>query len=369
MKREVLLYGDTNGNSDMLYFTGLRIPDPFFAFTLKGKKCALINALEIGRARRSKKLDEVFDLTSIGAKESLRGDGTVAAHILKKAKVRALLVPRNFPAYQLEFFRGQGFDVEIAEGGIFPKREIKTKDELGEIATANLVAAAGFHVAEEMLRQAKIVKNKLIVDGEILTSEMLRTEIEKIAISLGADAMNTIVAAGDQACDPHEVGHGPIAPNSLIVIDIFPRLRDSGYFGDMTRTFLKGKASPAQKKLVETVLLAQEVALESVCAGVNGADIHAAVEEVFRRADYKTEMKRGVWSGFFHSTGHGLGLDVHEAPSLSVRDCVLRAGQVVTVEPGLYYRGLGGCRMEDNVAVRKDGAELLSEYHYEWIVE
>lgn len=103
--------------------------------------------------------------------------------------------------------------------------------------------------------------------------------------------------------------------------------------------------------------------------GVNGADIHAAVEEVFRRANYKTEMKRGVWSGFFHSTGHGLGLDVHEAPSLSVRDCVLRAGQVVTVEPGLYYRGLGGCRMEDNVAVRKDGAELLSEYHYEWIVE
>ncbi|MBR7105387.1 MAG: aminopeptidase P family protein, partial [Opitutales bacterium] len=188
-------------------------------------------------------------------------------------------------------------------------------------------------------------------------------------LSKGADALYTIVAGGNQACNPHEVGHGAILPNSLIVADIFPRLRSTGYFGDMTRTFLKGEPTSAQSSLVETVIKAQKLALSKVKDGVDGSVIHNAVDDFFAKNGYFTEFKKGAWGGFFHSTGHGVGLDIHEKVSISPRKCILKTGNVITVEPGLYYRGIGGCRIEDTVAVEKNGMRKLSKYHYNWVIK
>ena len=372
MKREILLYGDSQSNADILYFTGIFVPDPFFAFTLGGKNCALVGSLEVGRLRENSKLDRVCDLSSelksLSA-SAVRDDVSVLSSVLKKNKVGSFYVPKNFPAYQLERLRSEGFDLQVLDTEIFPSREVKSRAEIAQIKRANSVAEAAFEYSEEILRNSKIERGILFWRGSALSSEILRAEIEKLCLSLGADAMHTIVAAGNQACNPHEVGHGAIPANSLIVIDIFPRLRDSGYFGDMTRTFLKGVPSEAQYRLVDAVLKAQSKAILSIKAGVDGADVHSLVRETFEKCGYKTECRRGVWSGFFHSTGHGLGLEVHEAPSLGLRGAKLKAGNVVTVEPGLYYRGLGGCRIEDNVAVEKSRARLLSDYHYRWIVE
>ena len=150
-------------------------------------------------------------------------------------------------------------------------------------------------------------------------------------------------------------------------MDIFPRVTATGYYGDMTRTFLRGKASDAQRSLVAAVRAAQLAAIKGIRAGVNGRDVHRRCVEVFDARGFRTEHGPKGSVGFFHGTGHGLGLAVHEAPRMSPSvDCPLRRGTVVTVEPGLYYPGLGGARVEDVVQVTSGAPRLLSRYHYRW---
>lgn len=372
-KREILLYGAARTDSDILYFCEAFVPDPFFAFTLGGKKCALLNALEVGRVGGSSALDRIFDATKASQALSKKlgrpvDECDVAAAVLKSAGVVSLLLPGRFPVAYADRLASAGFDIEICAGEIFPKRALKTAAQQASIKSANAVAARGFMAVETILRQSEISGGKIVWRGAPLTSEILIAEIEKTAVENGADALDTIAASGAQACDPHERGHGEIAPNSLIVVDIFPRMRDSGYYGDMTRTFLKGRPTTAQEKLVETVAKAQKIGIDALGDGVDGMRVHAAVEKFFEKNSYKTFEKGGRWRGFFHSTGHGVGLDVHEAPSLGRRECVLRRGNVVTVEPGLYYPEIGGCRIEDTLAICKGGAKYLSEYGYGWVI-
>ena len=168
------------------------------------------------------------------------------------------------------------------------------------------------------------------------------------------------MAGGDQACDPHERGSGPLFANSLIILDVFPRDAKTGYFGDMTRTVLRGRASEAQRKLWQTVKDGQALALKRIKAGVDGMTIHKAIQTLFKRRGYPTEVRKGKNVGFFHGTGHGLGLEIHEYPRL--QKVVLKERQVLTVEPGLYYPGLGGVRHEDVVVVTKTGCRILSRF-------
>jgi Xaa-Pro aminopeptidase len=186
-------------------------------------------------------------------------------------------------------------------------------------------------------------------------------------LEAGAISTNTIIAAGDQGCDPHERGSGPIRANELIIVDIFPRVIATGYFGDMTRTFLRGRASEAQRTLVAAVRSAQSAALKTIRAGVNGREVHGQVVEIFTARGFQTKHTPRGSVGFFHGTGHGLGLEVHEPPRMNASfDYRLKRGSVVTVEPGLYYPGIGGCRIEDVVQVTATGVKLLSSYHYDW---
>ena len=368
-KREILMYAAGERSADMLYFSGLQTPDPIFAFTNKGKKYGLLSSLESGRAKKYSTLDEIIEISEVCklAKITYSDIGALKV-ILKKNRIKALTIPADFPAKIYAELQANGFDINIADATIFPARRVKTNTELKEIRKANSVAAAGFTIAEEILRSSEIKSGKLYYNNQPLTSNFIRAEIEKTALSLGADSMNTIVASGNSACDPHDCGNGVIMANSMIVIDIFPRLKSSGYYGDMTRTFLKGKPTSAQIKIVEAVLAAQALALSEIKAGVDGAIVHKSVVDFFDKNGFKTYADKRGWHGFFHSTGHGLGLDVHESPSLGMRKSILEVGNVVTVEPGLYYKGIGGCRIEDNVVVTKTGVKMLSEYHYEWII-
>ncbi len=219
-----------------------------------------------------------------------------------------------------------------------------------------------------MLRASRIVGRRLVHRGAVLTSERLKFAIESACLEAGATSLHTIAAGGDQGCDPHERGSGPLRPHELIIVDVFPRLIANGYFGDMTRTFLRGRASDAQRALVVTVRAAQRAALRTVRAGVEGRVVHAAVVELFAARGYETKRKGGHSVGFFHGTGHGLGLEVHEPPRVSVAaDQPLPQGAVITIEPGLYYPGLGGCRIEDVVQVTTRGAPNATlAYPYQW---
>jgi len=201
--------------------------------------------------------------------------------------------------------------------------------------------------------------------GGMLTSERLRTEIESAILRAGGiPAGNSIIACGEQACDPHERGHGPLKAHQLIILDLFPRAR-SGYYGDLTRTVVRGTATEAQARLWEVCLLGQKLALGLLRQGANGGVIHREVTEFFTQNGYPTQRvgvgkdgSGGRWSGFFHGTGHGLGLDLHEEPRFGA--ATLRAGQVFTIEPGLYIPGVGGVRHEDVALITARGHKLLS---------
>jgi len=376
MKTPLLLYGDTRSNSDMLYLGGIHIHDAFFCFEYNGKAEAVLNPLELGRANKTSKFTKIYDyhkeLSLLPSKKRPYGDDCdVLCAILKSKKIKKLRVAYNFPVYYADRLSEAGFNLEVlsADERLIPSRDVKTEFEISEIRKANKVAEAGFSRVREILRQSKIKGKKLYFSGKILTSQFLISEIEKLALSLGADAIDTIAAGGVQACDPHCVGCGAISANSLIVVDIFPRLRASGYYGDMTRTFLKGTPSYAQEKLVNTVLQAQKNALAEIRAGADAANIHSKVCNYFEKNSYKTSFSKGAYSGFFHSTGHGVGLDIHEFPRLSKSHTKLKSGNVVTVEPGLYYSEIGACRIEDTVVVQKGGVKLLSNFDYNWIVK
>ena len=368
-----LLYADSINNPDQRYFGGIPVPDPFISFRAGRRKICVVGALEFGRVRRGSSFDVVLQLEAWHQRARARwperriGPAEVIVLLAEHYKIRSFTVPGDFPAGVAFKLVEQGLQIVPATGMIFPEREIKSPAETAALRAGNRCAALGIAAAEELLRLAKIKGRWLYHNGRKLTSEDLKFAIETACLRAGAVSLDTIAAGGDQACDPHESGHGPLHAGELIVVDVFPRVTATGYYGDMTRTFLRGHASDAQQRLVATVRAAQKAALDAIHAGVNGRDVHNLVAEFFEARHYPTRHTPNGSSGFFHGTGHGLGLAVHELPRISGSvDYELKTNAVVTVEPGLYYPGLGACRIEDVVQVTPGRPKLLSRFHYDW---
>ena len=370
----ILLYADSASNSDQLFFGRINVPDPFISFAIRGKKYAVVSALEFARVKRDSAFDIVLPLETYTKKATERfgklgrlSPAETIAVLAAELGQKTFVVPEDFPAgIYARLTSLHGIKLESVNGPIFPEREIKTPAEAAKIKRANACAATGIAAAEKILRECKISSGRLIWRRNPLTSERLRTAVEIACLEAGGLSIGTIVAGGNHACDPHHTGSGPLRANQLIVVDVFPRMQATGYHGDMTRTFLKGRASDFQKKLVSAVREAQLAALALIKAGTNGQAVHQAVNDTFTRRGFKTASTAKGSSGFFHGTGHGLGLALHEPPRVSTADHVLKAGSVVTVEPGLYYPGRGGCRIEDVVQVTGAKPKMLSDYHYDW---
>jgi len=370
------LYASDESSSDVLYLSGVHIPDDYLSMIVGKRKIAVVSLLEYSRVKTESKYTEVYELNSIRVKVSKNlkitlGEVGIAQIILyfkTMTKAEVVEIPRDFPAFILLELQAMGIRIKLVEGSFFQEREQKNTDELKSITIANKASALGFKVAESALKASKIKKGKLHLDSASLTSERLRFMIESALLEKGATAPTTIVAGGAQACDPHQVGYGALRANELIIIDIFPKVKASGYHGDMTRTFLKGQANNAQKSLVQSVRRAQKIAIAKIRPKVRGSTIHSAVVQSFLKDGYKTEKRStsDAYVGFIHSTGHGLGLDIHEPPSLSPKGSALKVGHVVTVEPGLYYPEIGACRIEDVLAVTQEGSKKLSSYTYAW---
>jgi len=227
-----------------------------------------------------------------------------------------------------------------------------------------MMAEVGLAEGIQTLKNARIGKNRRLSYHNVpLTSEKLRAIIDIAIIQAGGLASHTIVAGGRQACDPHEQGHGVLRAHEPIIIDIFPRSQKTGYFGDITRTVVKGRANESARRLYQTVARAQEIGFEKIESGVAGAEVHKAVKEFFDGQGYKTGRRDGCMQGFFHGTGHGLGLEIHETPRISATSSdYLRAGHVVTVEPGLYYQEIGGIRLEDVAFIASNNPRNLTKF-------
>ena len=368
-----LLFAASETNPDALYFGRVSVPDPFVALEVRGKKIAVVSALEFGRVKKTSAFDVVLPLERYAQRarelwpQRKPGPAEVIFLVAKDHRQTRYTVPEDFPSGVYEKLYELGLDLTVADGALFPAREIKSPAEAAAIREGNRCSARGFAVAERILRASRPRGRVLVHRGETLTSEKLKFAIEVACLEAGAVSASTIVAGGDQACDPHERGSGPLRPNELIIIDIFPRVSRSGFHGDMTRTFLRGRANDAQKNLVAAVRAAQLAALKSIRAGAHGRAIHGKVVDEFARRGFETKHGPAGSVGFFHGTGHGLGLAVHEPPRMSgTVDCILKKNSVVTVEPGLYYPGLGCCRIEDVVQVTSATPRMLSRYHYQW---
>jgi Xaa-Pro aminopeptidase len=368
-----LLYADTEHSADALYFGRVEVPDPFIAFGVRGRKIAVVSALEFGRIRRESAFDRVLPLETWAKKARAawprrRASAAEIIALLARAhRQRRFKVAQDFPAGIYRKLLRLGIVLEIADGPLFPERTIKTAEEAAAIRKGNRCSAAGLAAAERMLRASRIARGRLVYRGLPLTSERLKIAIETACLEAGAVSIGTIAAGGDQACDPHQRGSGPLRPNELIIVDVFPRVAATGYHGDMTRTFLRGQASAEQRALVEAVRASQLAAFAVLRAGASGRAVHEAAAQSLSGRGYKTKTTSRGSVGFFHGTGHGLGLDVHEPPRLSSRaEEPLPKGAVVTVEPGLYYPGLGGCRIEDVVQITDAKPRMLSNFHYRW---
>ena len=360
-RRAILLVEASERDSDLLWASGFRAGDPFVFAEIGGRTHILLTDLELGRGRKESKVDEVLSWSQM-AKDAKAAAGAeqiryseVIAHFLKSREVTALRVPAKFPLRLADELRQLGFDLETAPDPFYAARGRKTAEEVAHLEEAQQITESAMLFAIDQIRASEVRNGDLYLEGEPLDVARLKKMVRVFCLEREMALGEFIIAPGDQGCDPHDCGSGPLRADETIIIDIFPRHLNTLYWGDMTRTVVKGSASDELKKLHATVKEAQEAAVNAIAPGVTGDAVHAVVQEIFTREGYVTELKNGEWVGFFHGTGHGLGLDIHEPPRLMRGGPVLEEGMVVTVEPGLYYPGLGGCRIEDVVVVTAEG--------------
>lgn len=361
-----LIYADSEHCADMLYATGMHVPDPFLWARIRGKTYVVLSDLELGRGRRQARVDAVVPLSSLGKDKSKRRRSHPpaaenSALFLRRHRVRRVEVPHDFPLGMANLLHRHGITVQAKNGPFFPSRISKGPKEVASIKQTQRMAEAAMARCEEVLSASRPGRNKLLVyAGRGLTSEFLQGEINACLARMGATAAYTIVAGGNQACDPHEMGHGPLRAHAPIIVDIFPRTNRTGYWGDITRTFVRRTPSDAAGRLYEAVLDAQKDALSKIRTGADGRRIQREARALFESRGFSTGEKDGRCFGFFHGLGHGVGLEIHERPRFS--DGPLPKNAVVSVEPGLYYPGIGGVRIEDLVVVTDRGPKNLTTY-------
>jgi len=363
-----LIVADSERSADILYATRFFAPDAFIFLEAAGRRSVVLSDLEIDRGRRDARVDEVVAFSEVKSrvKSAKKGEPSfeqVLVQFLREKKVRRARVPYDFPTGMAAAVAAAGIRLDPVSGFFWPRREHKTDAEVKAIGKALRITEAGMARAMEVLRASRVSGRNLVWATRKLTSEILRAEIDSAILRAGGLPANTIVAGGLQACDPHERGSGPLRPHELIILDIFPRDARTGYFGDMTRTVVRGRASEARRRLWETVQRGQRMAFNGMKPGASGLAVHESVKEFFAGEGYPTEQRDGRWVGFFHGTGHGLGLEIHEEPRFG--RTTFHPGQILTVEPGLYWPGVGGCRIEDVALVTAGGVRKLSRFPQE----
>ncbi|HEY7164056.1 MAG TPA: Xaa-Pro peptidase family protein [Candidatus Binatia bacterium] len=362
----ILLVAASEGDANMLYAAGFFVPDPFVFFEHKKTKYLVMSDLEIDRAKKQAHADKVLSLSEYQRKLRDRGKNPTLVDILdllfRERGVRSLVVPANFSVLIADQLRAKGYSVQIKRDPFFSERELKNSQEVRHITESLRIATLGLEAGIRALKRTKTKRDGyLYLDGARLTSETLKRFVNTTIMAQGWIPSHTIISSGNQCVDPHHEGSGPIRANTSIIFDIFPRSQKTGYFGDLSRTVVRGRAAERLKEMYATVQAGQQIGYDMIRDGVNGREVHEKILELFASRGFPTGRIAGRMQGFFHGTGHGLGLDIHEAPRIAPIDATLRSGHVVTVEPGLYYLGIGGVRLEDVVLVTGRGNRNLTD--------
>ena len=371
----VLFYADGYKFPDVYHVTRFLAPDPIIALEQNGEVAIVANSLEEGRARKQSRAREVFNVDEFGAKELAKTatsreelDAGVIERFLESRGVRRVAVGAYFPIGMAERLRGAGIEL-VVDRDLGERRRAKRPDEIAALEATQRATEDAWAKGVEALERATVrADGTLELAGETFTAEWLRAVVESRLLELGCVSEGAIIAPGKQAADPHLIGSGPLHAGEAIVMDIFPQDKATRYWADMTRTVSKGQPPAEITKLYEITRRAQDVGIKALRPGITGREVHELVEDVIWEAGYDTlrpghqrSKNGGAPRGFIHGTGHGVGLEIHELPTVGRAGTTpLLTGDVVTVEPGIYLPELGGVRLEDMLVITETGSRNLT---------
>ena len=372
----ILIIGDTMRNPELRHEVPLGIPDPFVYAEVEGRRIVAISAMEATRVEALGIGLEVRPTEEFGADEIRRSglDVHEAAKQLNLRIVKGLgidraTVPRGFPLGFADALRAAGVELTVDQELFDDRRRRKSEHELAGIRRAQKAAEAGVAVARDLLGRSERVNGGLSVDGETLTCELLKERIQAEFLRHGALAEEMIVSHGPQTAVGHDMGSGAIGANDVVLLDLFPVDLESACYADLTRTLAVGDAPDEIPEWHALCGEALELAAAEVRPGADGRAIHRLASEFFAERGFPTLLTKPegevLRDGFYHGLGHGVGLEVHEAPGLGMLGQELVAGDVITIEPGLYRHGFGGVRVEDLLLVTEDGYERLTDCPYD----
>jgi Xaa-Pro aminopeptidase len=371
---DVLIYADSIRGPEMRHEVPVPIPDPFLYLERNGDRHAVLTSFEVSRVEPTGV--HAHPMEEFGYDELL-AQGLPRHEVLMRTLVDGVqtvgvtdaVVPHDFPVELADRLRDVGVKLTPDHDFFAQRRRVKNETELEGIRRAQRGTEAGMAAARDMLRTAEPSNGTVVLDGEPLTSERLKAKIIEVFNEHNLVSDEMIVAIGGQAASGHDMGSGPIAPGQAIVIDLFPRDRETGCYADMTRTFVVGDIPDELAEYHRLVHDALMKSIAAVRADEQGSEVFRLVCDVFHEAGYPTQLSKQpgevLANGFFHGLGHGVGLEVHEPPWLSRDPSRLVAGDFITLEPGLYRQGWGGVRLEDLVLVTEDGAENLTRFAYD----
>ncbi|MFY9339315.1 MAG: Xaa-Pro peptidase family protein [Methanosarcina flavescens] len=354
-------------NSDIYYVTHFLASDDFtYLQTESGEEILFISDMEKGRAEIESRVSVIKTLQDLGYREKMKEkkDSSIAyaaciSELLAGEGIKKVAVPYDFPIFYANSLAEAGFTIVPIKSLFRKMRSLKKPEEVEAIKYTQMAGEKAMEAAIVLIAGAEEREGLLYHQGEVLTGVKVLSVIDHTLLDYGCEAEETIVSCGKDTANPHGNTDGPLKANAPIILDIFPRSKKKRYFADMTRTVLYGEASEELKKMYETVLAAQKKAFGMVKPGVKAADVHNAICDLFEEHGYDT-YRSGSKAGFIHSTGHGVGLDIHELPSVGENEALLEAGNVITIEPGLYYPEIGGIRLEDMVLVTENGCQNLT---------
>ena len=371
---DLLIYGDSMHDAAMRHEVPVPVPDPFLYIERNGERHAVVTSFEVSRLEpvgiKTHPYEE-FGYDELLAQGLPRREVVLRAleAAVEQLGVEQAVVPADFPVLLADRLRAKGVELTPDYDVFSERRRVKTETELEGIRKAQRGTEAAMAAAREMLRDAEASNGTVTLDGEPLTSERIKSRIAEVFNDHDLIADEFIVAHGGQAASGHDMGSGPIASGEAVVIDLFPRDRETGCYADMTRTYVVGEIPDEIAEYHKHVYEALKRSLEAVKPGAEGSAVYGLVCDVFHEAGYPTQLSKQpgevLSNGFFHGLGHGVGLEVHEPPWLSRDPSRLVAGDVITLEPGLYREGFGGVRLEDLVLVTDDGAENLTDFPYD----
>jgi Xaa-Pro aminopeptidase len=367
MVEAALLVGDSETNPNLFYKTHFLAGDPFIYFEIGDRAILLVPAMEAGRARKQSPISDVRTFDDLGYRDLVRETNdrsrAFTAMLLRAVVdmgVDRLRVEGTLPVLYADALRAEGVTLDVDPRLFEIARRTKQPDEIDSIALAQTSATRAMAAAADILARSESNGEALILGGTPLTSERLRAEIELFFLREGMEVPHaSIVAGGPGAADPHWEGSGPLRPGEAVVIDLFPRSRAFRYFADLTRTFVKNTPSEVLRKMYDATSRALDAALTEVRAGANGRAAHEAAKRVFADAGFD---RPDSGPRYIHSTGHGVGLGLHESPAIGAIDVELLEGDVVTIEPGLYDPEVGAVRLEDLVVVTAGGYQNLTSF-------